>query len=414
MSVDVEQLLTDIVNRRRGWPEQLAELAGQAPERLTDLIVKSASVLVTWSLDNIDAALAFVPEDSLGAVADAAVAGLRAGSDPNDSQAATLIAALSLQAPHTLRPYLDALWSVAPDGRTYFASWPWRAAGDQEIDRLAARLSTPAEADRAWEYLLESRTPHGWAIAIAAIGHAVQPGPDADERLNSVGIEQSAGEIRRLAIEPTCHIEFPQGFLVPARGNVPGALPLHPSWHPGSERVGAGRFGGLVDTLCAVCAGPLHRLIAFDQPPVHVPGGLQVVTCLSCLGWSRHVMFFTHDGSRVCPAGPDLIRQEPKYPANPLPETEVTIRRSPPRWRLQDWAVSNGYENLHRVGGEPTWIQSPDYPACPDCQRTMRFLLQFDSLEIEGGPWWLWGSGGIMYAFWCDACSLTGTLWQCT
>jgi hypothetical protein len=160
MSVDVEQLLSNMANRRRGWPQQLVDLVLQAPERLTDLIVRSASVLTTWSLDKVDAALAFVPEESLPAVADAAVASLRADSDPNDGQAASLIAGLSLQAPHTLQPYLEALWDVAPNGQTYYAAWPWRAADDQEIERLAARLVAPADAERAWDEVPpQDRTP---------------------------------------------------------------------------------------------------------------------------------------------------------------------------------------------------------------------------------------------------------------
>jgi hypothetical protein len=414
MSVDVELLLSNMANRRRGWPQQLVDLVRHTPERLTDLIVRSASVLTTWSLDNVDAALAFVPDESLPAVADAAVASLRADSDADASQAASLISSLSLQAPHTLRPYLEVLWDIAPNGETYYAAWPWRAADDQEIERLVARLLAPADAERAWDCLLESRSPRGWAVAVAAIGDVLPPSPYVDACLTGVGIEQSNGEIRRLVTDPTCHVEFPRGFLVPPKGNGPEALPHHPTWHLDSDVVGAGRFGGVVDTLCAVCGGSLHRLIAFDQAPVRVPDELQVVTCLSCLGWSRPVMYFAHDGSRVRPAGPGLARQQPKFPADPLPDTALTIRRTPPRWRLQDWAISNGHENLHRIGGEPTWIQSPEYPACPGCQRTMRFLLQLDSLRFADGRGWLWGSGGILYAFWCDTCSLSATLWQCT
>ncbi len=412
---DLDQLLTTLASPGSGGHQRVVDLALQRPERLTDLVVMSASVLRTTSSTAIDAALALVPNESLQAVADAAVASLRAGSDPRDSQAAQLVAGLSLQAPRTLRPYLEQLWDLAPNSQTYYACWPWRAASDDEIERLAARLHPSSdESERAWQCLLETRTPHGWAVAVAAIGSAIPPGHHADACLNLVGIEQRTGEIRRLVAEPTCHIEFPRGFLVPPKWVGVTGLLSYPSWHPGSEVLGTGRFGGEVDARCAVCCGPLHRLLAFDEAPANIPEGLQVVTCLSCLGWSRPVLFFAHHGSSVSPAGADLTKQQPELLGEALPETTVTIRRSPQRWRLQDWASSNDRENLNRVGGEPTWIQSPEFPACPDCQRTMRFLLQFDSLEIEGGPWWLWGSGGILYAFWCDGCSLSATLWQCT
>jgi hypothetical protein len=44
----------------------------------------------------------------------------------------------------------------------------------------------------------------------------------------------------------------------------------------------------------------------------------------------------------------------------------------------------------------------------------MPFVLQLDSLEIEGTPGWLWGSGGILYAFWCSRDSISATLCQWT
>ena len=90
------------------------------------------------------------------------------------------------------------------------------------------------------------------------------------------------------------------------------------------------------------------------------------------------------------------------------------IVESPPRCQLQDWGLSNGCENLNRLGGEPTWIQNPEYPRCPGCADTMRFVLQLDSLHFTTGLTWEWGSDGIVYVFWCTACSMSATLWQST
>lgn len=45
----------------------------------------------------------------------------------------------------------------------------------------------------------------------------------------------------------------------------------------------------------------------------------------------------------------------------------------------------------------------------------MPFLLQLDSnLMSDDGGAWMWGSGGIGYFFWCDACQISAGLWQCT
>ena len=114
------------------------------------------------------------------------------------------------------------------------------------------------------------------------------------------------------------------------------------------------------------------------------------------------------------PAGRLVRTREPEFPAEALPEADVRLRRTPDRWSLQDWALSNGRQNLNRVGGEPTWIQGPDHPSCPECSTTMSFVMQLDSLDVDGGPWWLWGNGGILYVFWCTECSISATLWQCT
>ena len=47
------------------------------------------------------------------------------------------------------------------------------------------------------------------------------------------------------------------------------------------------------------------------------------------------------------------------------------------------------------------------YPNCPSCKGTMSYLLQLDSnLPAADGYEWLWGSGGMAYGFWCDACTI--------
>jgi hypothetical protein len=105
----------------------------------------------------------------------------------------------------------------------------------------------------------------------------------------------------------------------------------------------------------------------------------------------------------------------PEFPANGLKEVDVLLARSPHRWRWQDWALSNGRESLHRVGGHPTWVQSVDYPQCPDWGARMKALLHLDSeLPTVDGEEWDWGSGGICYVFCCSRCSVTASLWQCT
>src|SRR6185436_2099056 len=97
---------------------------------------------------------------------------------------------------------------------------------------------------------------------------------------------------------------------------------------------------------------------------------------------------------------------DPEFPSGPIKETTVRLHVTPDRWRWQDWGLSNSRENLNRLCGYPSWIQSAEYPVCSICQERMRFVLQLDSdLPAADGSEWMWGSGGLCYAFWCDQCA---------
>lgn len=394
----------------------VVDLAAEEPHRLAELVAKSARRLRRGSTA-VDAALSLVPDEDLQWIADESIAALRDGADRDTSQAASLVALLGLQAPATLQRHLRTIWRLRPNAESYYAEWPWRGAGPADIRLLEHTLTTATDPElrrRAWRCLVESRTSEGLDAALRSLGTAVPDDAATLASLQLVGIEREDGAPRRLTLDTTCHIVFPEGFITPSQwSGVRGTL-QHPTWRPDGRRLGAGRFGGAVEVPCAVCGSPLHRLLALDRPPPGWPGPSQVVTCMSCLGWSVPVLFFSHDGDAVRPTGPEVPPQPPELTADPLPEAPIEFAESLPRWRLQGWAMANDRENLHRLGGEPTWIQSPDFPRCPQCARTMLFVLQLDSLDIDGGPEWLWGSGGILYVFWCGECSVTATFWQCT
>lgn len=64
-------------------------------------------------------------------------------------------------------------------------------------------------------------------------------------------------------------------------------------------------------------------------------------------------------------------------------------------------AYDNAYWMLEapasKIGGHPTWIQDAEYPECPCCSMTMKFIAQMDMEQAED-------SEGIYYAFLCEAC----------
>ena len=78
--------------------------------------------------------------------------------------------------------------------------------------------------------------------------------------------------------------------------------------------------------------------------------------------------------------------------------------------------MSNNRQNLARIGGEPSWILSAQVPTCPIYGEKMGFLMQLD-IELpscEQGGEVMFGSGGILYAFWCERTRVSAFFMQCT
>jgi len=231
-----------------------------------------------------------------------------------------------------------------------------------------------------------------------------------------VDCEQEAGGFRALVPTTVRHLRFPTGYI--ERPAYLKEFPF-PTWETLSLEAPSYRFGGVLDTTCGLCGSPLHHLLTLDPIPqglgVTRISKLALATCLSCGGYETEWLFFLHDGDGTpSPHNPAATKRPPQFPARPLMEIQVGIADTPPRWRWQDWGLSNSREHLHRLGGHPCRVQSAEFPSCPCCARTMTFLMQLDSeLKTEDG-YLLWGSGGVAYLFWCDACRVSAAMWQCT
>jgi len=413
---DPESLLAAFA--RDGWDSkpfermiQMVDGDGSQAAQLVSLAIQRAGKSATF----IDAAISFIPEFRLPRLAREAVEALE--RDRSNPVAQSAIAYLSLQNVKSLRPYLlRFFFELTPNANSYYANWPWRGAADEELQELLAYLAdanTSEERLRAARCVLESRRWGMIAEGLGALEEGDLPHPETSY-LQEVGLERPD---RVLFRDRVLHIRFPMSYLDLVSRPPWLSHANHPTWalQPGP---GSCRFGGGADGECGVCGQGLHNLLSLDPVPedlsISSVPRLQVATCLSCLGWSRELLSFRH-GTDGSPTPLDTDRAEPEFPAEPLREVQVQLAKTPGRWQWQDWELTNSRENLNRLGGHPTWIQSADYPACPVCRRTMPFLMQFDSdLPNESAEEWLWGSGGICYVFWCDACAVSSSLWQCT
>ena len=384
--------------------ERMLALARDDRPSLVRLVRRALDDLprASWLVDD---ALPFLSEDEFSEVVDAAV---RTLADNSESETASnIIAYASLQAPQLLTKHLLAFWALRPNQDTGYETWPWRGADDAEVSRLlGVGKSHGDDAELAWRCLLETRRPS----LVTAAARALSGQVGYNDWLKQVGFTQNGDTLAPLHIRSVWHIQFPEGFFEDSKTRC------HPTWS--SKPIAAPvltTFGGSANGTCPFCRGSLHHLLDLPQ---HVFGvALNIVTCLSCLGWEESVLFYKHDLSGT-PVGlnPDQRQKEPRFPAGHLRSAQAHLVNSSKRWEVQDWALGrDAGENLNRVGGEPCWVQDPEYPACLFCSKTMSFLAQLDSNPPIGpGRWWLWGSGGICYVFWCEACRISALLWQCT
>jgi hypothetical protein len=408
---------------RDGWQsepyDRMLEIAHSSSVELQELVMGALQRL-DRSATFIDHALSFLSAEQFAEAIELAVELMLArGTGDGDTPAESVIAHASVQFAHLLSPHLRALWDLAPNERSFYAPWPWRAAPPDERERLLDVLARPGgdETERAWKALIETRDP-------ISIQSAVALGPPLPHAFNDylalVGhVLEAEGSLRRLAPERCLHLLLPAEVLASRQRGASHLRPEnHPTWQ--GVEIARARFGGTAENACGCCGGTLHRLVDLDPVPhglgVTSRARLELAACLSCVGWAEPVLFYVHaaDGTaRAIPREGGFVEAE--WPAEPLMAAEVGIAATPARWRFQDWGLSNSRENLNRLGGEPTWIQNGDFPECPGCARTMGSLLQLDSeLTTESGGDWLWGSGGIGYVAWCDGCAISGVTFQCT
>lgn len=427
----VEELISDF--KKSKWSskpfERMVEIVLGHPERVRHFAETIASELPEGGTF-LDASLSFLPESEWAPLVDHALD--LCNANPGNEAAESIVAYASLQSSKSLHRHLDSLLANPPNKSSYYASWPWRESADLHaatLEQAVLNADSPDDKLYAWCRALETRNE---PILLRFLELAEKIDMDANLRklgvhgsvtlknyLRVVGYEYINNQLRRLVPDAAFHIVFPPGYVEEDR---PWLKPIrHPTWKASlGDKVCEVKFGGGGDGMCGHCGGTLHNLLTFEA----VPSGLGVAgmprlllqSCLSCLGWTAAPLFYQHDATGTPqPIGAPHELIEPEFPAEPLAPCRATIVETPQRWVWQDWGLSNSRENLNRIGGEPCWVQDAEYPSCPHCANTMRFLFQLDSdLPTADGGEWLWGSGGICYAHWCDSCRVSAFLWQCT
>jgi hypothetical protein len=389
-------------------------------------------------------AVSYLPASDVGALAELAVR-LHA-PDGGHSASEKVLSAVALQFPHLLHPWLTELFEQEVNFDEPYGVHPWRESGERHHAYLldVVRSGGSGErATRALACLLETRTPAAfraverhqdllmdghpygrhWArieYHLPAVGYErARAGADRAEsgwarsaaasllaRLPRAGKE----EWRRLYPEASYHLGFPADYL-PLHG---AGWRDHPTYHLDAEDAVPARLGGAGAAVCGVCGRRAHHLLTLDP----VPAGLGVTsvpalvlqTCFHCI-WQESELWWKHDAAGR-PAPHPQQRGDPDHAEERAPFQETTARLipTPARWYWQE--ANDERQNLARLGGYPSWLQSPGYPQCPDCGKTMPFLLQLDTGPPgDGGETF---ADGLLHTFWCDACRVSVSIPQGT
>ena len=425
MKAEIQKLIDEF--RAQAWKSNPYELT----HRLIDSHREHVVTLVEMVLEQLPKSgtfftdtVSFVPEDELHRFASLAIATLRKRGQQETSE--EFITHCSLQRVDALHPFLTEIYELKPNWRSYYSDWPWRKSGVLHFEflkRVAQDTSVPEESQEAWRILLETRHP---PILEYCAQHSDLVGDSAaSSDFLEVGFELANRAFRQLYGNEVHHLIFPDAYWRNEK-TPPHLVKRHPTWRCSEVQPSSpSKFGGLGAHTCGACGKQGHHLLSLTEIPKQLAmTGLRQArfeTCLSCLGWEVPQLFYRHDSGgdivSIAYEGPRIV---PQFPAEPFIETEVRFAKTPQRWQWQDWAVTNSRQNLHRLGGHPCWIQSAEYLKCPLCQETMSFLFQLDSHLLVGSDVskspgeFLWGSGGICYAHWCDQCKVSGYLWQCT
>lgn len=169
---------------------------------------------------------------------------------------------------------------------------------------------------------------------------------------------------------------------------------------------------------CDVCGGPCHRLLSAPRAAIGLrgPGAVQIVRCLNCIFRGRYYVEFESEvPTRVVVVGDSECHDFIEQQCDPVSEASLCWTPGPPPAE-EDWT--------HTVaGGEPAWLQRPEWPACLRCERSMGFTLQLSSdsldtllrnrdladgfaIEIE--------YYATLFLFECPDCAVTCTVSQCT
>lgn len=167
------------------------------------------------------------------------------------------------------------------------------------------------------------------------------------------------------------------------------------------------------DSKCPACKSNLLCLL-LDSSTQVIP--FPLFTCANCVPFDI-VPYYVEVSENGTP-NPLFLQEidddyEPSIKNDDAP-TPISVGFEPAPWAVP--ADIHEFEHVTRIGGWPSWIQSPESAGtCPKCAVPMEFLAQFPDppTAVWGGKIWS-GDFGMLYVFGCTGCRIAAGFVQNT
>jgi len=393
----------------------MLDLFEREPAALSSLLILAMEGR-TLDCDMLRAAVELLPDECAAEVYRLAWERFKAG-DSN-----WLVAEISLQAARSAPAMLHDDWEaalrlseLAELGGLFWHDLP-EGMGHRWIQQAG---TAPVAVQRVTRNALQASGIAELQVAASELGE-----PSA-EPWGTIGLEVKSGrEIRTgraLHGSSGLHLRFGAKVqrvqLAQSRSAVRRFQRLHPTWVGGDVQATA-RMGGRLAGCCGICGSSLQRLLELDVRligPCLIPR-VTFGLCLDCpdtgeSGWCHgDPVYFRHDEQ-----GLPCAHESQVFDARIVPDDSMVLSALDvglvelPGGRWEPVCHSGGWQNYSRVGGMPSWVQSGMHLSCPDCLRTMFFVMQLDShIPLMDGSLMQWMNGGMLYTFWCDQCRISG------
>ena len=237
-------------------------------------------------------------------------------------------------------------------------------------------------------------------------------GPPPDYSAIWADVRDRLSHTRRVAWQPRCE----EGHDPNRRSHFGG----RPLLSAGAGWPSCGRCRRSMPLLLQVASVELPD----EARPAFPTGLLQLFFCIKCFDWEPF-----SDGVcvRVLEDDAELtVAADDESESSLAERTVVDWKRiddypepgdsATPELGLDELQVESLFEAGYPLQGDkllgaPYWVQDPERPPCPECEKPMKTLFQLDSndnLDL------MWGDAGVAHVLWCaDHQQVLTLVWQC-